>query len=307
MVSSCLLFKVWFMKKLNVICFGEVLFDNFPTHSKIGGAPLNVSLRLRSFDVDVSMISSVGDGKYGNRILDFLNNRGVNTDGIQISPLYRTGQVKVNLNSSGVATYDISYPVAWDKITSRSSYEKQLKESDVFIYGSLACRDSTSRATLIGLLPIAPYRVFDVNLRAPYYSKELLLELIQQADFVKFNDDELYEVAEYLGSKYNSMEQTIVFLAEQIQIETICVTKGAYGAVLYHQNVFYYNSGYRIKVLDTVGSGDSFLASVIYKLLNGEGPQEAIDFGCAVGALVAKSNGANPKLSMQEIAKFMNP
>lgn len=307
MVSPCLLFKILIMKKLKAICFGEVLFDNFPTHSKIGGAPLNVSLRLQSYGVDVSMFSGVGDDVDGNKIIKYLNSCGVNTDGVQVSSSYGTGQVNVVLNDKGVASYDIAYPVAWDKILLRNHYETILKETDVFVYGSLACRDKTTRTTLLHLLKFAQYKVFDVNLRAPHYTKELLLELMQHANFVKFNDDELYEVGEYLGSKYNSMEQTIVFVAKETQTETICVTKGAYGAVLYHQNNFYYNSGYRIKVLDTVGSGDSFLASVIYKLFNGEGPQVAIDFGCAVGAMVAKSEGANPIFTRQRIHKFMNP
>ncbi|RAJ15925.1 carbohydrate kinase family protein [Arenibacter echinorum] len=295
------------MKKLKAICFGEVLFDNFPTHSKIGGAPLNVSLRLQSYGVDVSMISSVGNDKEGKRIIKYLRSSGINTDGIQISSSNGTGQVNVVLNDKGVASYDIAYPVAWDKILTKNRYESQLRETDIFIYGSLACRDNTSRTTLKGLVEIAQYKVFDVNLRAPHYSKELLLELMQHANFVKFNDDELYEVAECLGSKYNSMEQTIVFVAKETQTDTICVTKGAYGAVLYHRNIFYYNSGYRIKVLDTVGSGDSFLASVIYKLFSGEDPQAAINFGCAVGAMVAKSEGANPIFTKQRINKFMNP
>jgi fructokinase len=130
---------------------------------------------------------------------------------------------------------------------------------------------------------------------------------MMKANFIKFNDDELFEIAEYLGSKYNSMEQTIKYVAKKTKTDTICVTKGAHGAVLYNGGTFYYNSGYRIKVLDTVWSGDSFLASVIYKLFNEEGHQEAINFGCAVGAMVAKSEGANPILTKQMIARFMNP
>ncbi|WP_026811330.1 carbohydrate kinase family protein [Arenibacter latericius] len=295
------------MKNIKAICFGEVLFDNFPTHSKIGGAPLNVSLRLQSYGVDVYMISSVGDDKDGKRIIDFLNNSGVNTVGIQVSSNYDTGHVNVVLNDKGVASYDITYPVAWDKILPRNPYESILKQTDIFIYGSLVCRDSTSRVTLERLLKIAQYKVFDVNLRAPHYTKELLLDLMHHANFIKFNDDELYEVAEYLGSKYHSMEQTIAFVSEQTQTETICVTKGAYGAVLYHQKNWYYNSGYRIKVVDTVGSGDSFLASVIYRLFNGESPQQALDFGCAVGAMVATKEGANPILNRENIVDFMYP
>ncbi|NKI27557.1 hypothetical protein HCG49_13385 [Arenibacter sp. 6A1] len=138
-----------------------------------------------------------------------------------------------------------------------------------FIYGSLACRDTISYNTLKQLLEIAKFKVFDVNLRAPHYTKEVLLELMQHANFIKFNDDELYQVADYMGSKYNSMEQIIDFVAKNTQTETICVTKGAYGALLYHKNNFYYNSGYRVKVVDTVGAGDAFLSSVLYKMFKG--------------------------------------
>lgn len=133
------------------------------------------------------------------------------------------------------------------------------------------------------------------------------MDLMNESNFIKFNYDELFEVADYLGCKYNSMEQIISFLAKLSGTDTICVTKGAYGAVVYNNGNFYYNSRYRIKVLDTVGSGDSFLASAVYKPLNGDSPQEALNFGCAVGALIAGSEGANRKLSKQRIYKFMNP
>lgn len=293
--------------KIKAVCFGEVLFDNFPTHSKIGGAPLNVALRLQSYGVQVAMISSVGSDKEGSKIINYLKDSGINTDLIQSNGAYATGQVNVILNDKGIASYDIKYPVAWDKIEHKAIHDTFLKTSDVFIFGSLACRDEASFSTLLRHLKLAKYKVFDVNLRAPYYTDKLLLELLALSNFIKFNDDELFEIAGYLNSKYNSLEQTIEFIAKETDTETICVTKGAYGAVLYHKEKFYYNSGYRIKVLDTVGSGDSFLASVIYKLFNGDGPQAAIDFGCAVGALVAKSEGANPILSNSRIAKFMNP
>jgi fructokinase len=293
--------------KIKAVCFGEVLFDNFPTHSKIGGAPLNVALRLQSYGVQVAMISSVGSDKEGSKIINYLKDSGVNTDLIQSNGAYATGQVNVILNDKGIASYDIKYPVAWDKIEHKAIHDTFLKTSDVFIFGSLVCRDESSFSTLLRLLKLAKYKVFDVNLRTPYYTDKLLLELLELSNFIKFNDDELFEIAGYLNSKYNSLEQTVEYIAKETNTETICVTKGAYGALLYHKEKFYYNSGYRIKVLDTVGSGDSFLASVIYKLFNGDGPQAAIDFGCAVGALVAKSEGANPILSNSRIAKFMNP
>jgi fructokinase len=293
--------------RISAVCFGEVLFDKFPSHSKIGGAPLNVSLRLQSLGVDVALISGVGDDENGIKILTYLKKLGVNPRGILAQKEYPTGVVNVILNDKGVASYDIAYPVAWDKIVLLDDHLNLVKNSDVFVFGSLVCRDEVSRSTLIHLLDHAPYKVFDVNLRVPHYTYQLLVSLMMKANFIKFNDDELFEIAEYLGSKYNSMEQTIKYVAKKTKTDTICVTKGAHGAVLYNGGTFYYNSGYRIKVLDTVGSGDSFLASVIYKLFNEEGHQEAINFGCAVGAMVAKSEGANPILTKQMIARFMNP
>jgi len=130
---------------------------------------------------------------------------------------------------------------------------------------------------------------------------------MNKADFIKFNNDELYEVCKDKGSKYLSLEQNIRYISKKTNTNNICVTKGRHGAVLMYDGKFYYNSGYLIKVIDTVGSGDSFLASLINKLLKNKDPQEAIDFACAVGALVAKSEGANPKITKERINKFINP
>ena len=294
-------------RKIKAVCFGEVLIDNFPTYSKIGGALLNVCSRLKSLGAEVSMISSVGADSNGKDIIRYLRKEGVDTSGILVQKEYPTGKVNVILNDKGVASYDISYPVAWDKIPMLDANEGLVKNADVLVFGSLACRDAVSRSTLQSILKFARYKVFDVNLRVPHYTNERLIDLMKEANFIKFNDEELYEIADYLGSSYNSMEQTIAFIAKETGTDTICVTKGAYGAVLYNNEDFYHNSGYRIKVLDTVGSGDSFLASVVYKLFNEDSPQEALNFGCAVGALVAGSEGANPILTEQRIAKFMNP
>ena len=68
----------------------------------------------------------------------------------------------------------------------------------------------------------------------------------------------------------------------------------------------YNKSGYKINVVDTVGAGDSFLAVLLSKLLTDATPQEAIDFACALGAIVAKNEGANSKISNREINDFMN-
>jgi fructokinase len=287
------------------VCFGEVLWDVFPTHKKIGGAPLNVALRMNSLGVATTIISRIGKDEDGDDILSFLKDQHVSSDSIQVGEDYKTGVVNVMINEKGNASYDIMYPSSWDKITLTKEMIEKVSESDVFIFGSLICRDETSRSTLHALLDKAKYKVLDANLRAPYYTTEVLIELMQKADFIKLNDEELWEISRKLESPFNSFEQNIKFIAEKTNTKQVCVTKGAFGAVLYHNNKFYYNSGYFIKVVDTVGAGDSFLATLIVRLLKGKSPQKSLNYACAIGALVAGQEGANPKLSDLEIKKYM--
>jgi len=290
---------------LSAVCFGEVLWDIFPTHKKIGGAPLNVALRMNSFGVETTMISRVGADENGEDILSFLSSQEITTDLIQVTKEYKTGAVHVMINEKGNASYDILYPSAWDKIVETEIMDKVISEADFFVFGSLACRDEVTRTTLNKLLGKAKYKIFDVNLRAPYYTTDVLNELMLKADFIKLNDEELREISKELGSPYNSFEQNIKFIAEKTNTKHVCVTKGEFGAVLYYNDKFYYNSGYFIKVVDTVGAGDSFLASLIVRLLRGKSPQKALNYACAVGALVAGQEGANPKISEKVISDYM--
>ncbi|MFL9831143.1 carbohydrate kinase [Flavobacterium sp. ST-87] len=292
-------------KKLNAVCFGEVLWDVFPTHKKIGGAPLNVAVRLNSFGIQTTMISRVGVDENGSDIKEFIQDHQSDTQFIQEGADYKTGVVNVMINEKGNASYDIMYPSAWDKIQLTDEMIELVSKADAFVFGSLICRDEVSRTTLYALLDVAKYKILDANLRAPYYTTEVLIELMSKADFIKLNDDELREISRELDSPYNSFEQNIKFIAEKTKARHICVTKGEFGAVLYYDAKFYYNSGYFIKVVDTVGAGDSFLASLTMKLLKGKSPQKALNYACAVGALVAGQEGANPEISDVEIRKFM--
>jgi fructokinase len=296
-----------FKEKLSIVCFGEVLFDVFPTHRKIGGAPLNVALRLASLGANTHIISRIGNDAIGRELIDYVQINGVDISSIQVDEIFNTGDVIVKLNEKGSASYTINYPVAWDKIVCIPEDEIVVKKADALVFGSLVCRDSISQNSLLEIINYAKYAVFDVNLRAPFYAKEILLNLMMQSDFIKFNDDELYEISASMNSPYHSLEQNILFIAEQTNTKHICVTKGSHGAVLYYNEKMYYNSGYKIDVVDTVGSGDSFLAGLLSELLIDRNPQEAIDFACALGAIVAKNEGANPKISSKEIDAFMNP
>lgn len=293
-------------KKLKVVAFGEVLWDVFGNEKKIGGAPLNVALRLKTLDCDVAMISCVGSDKDGDLIINQIKNLGLDTDAIIKSEEFPTGLVNVTLNERGSASYEIAYPSAWDKIVLTDLARNFVSQAEVLIYGSLICRDQVSRQALNELLQMQLYKVFDVNLRKPHYTYDVLEELMYSANFIKFNDEELLEIAMAMNSPFKGLEENIHFIAEKTKTNAMCVTRGKHGALLLWEGELYENGGYPVEVSDTVGAGDSFLATLIASLLTDSLPQMAIDFSCAVGALVAAAPGANPAISFSAIEKLMS-
>ncbi|MGL5112013.1 MAG: carbohydrate kinase family protein [Flavobacterium sp.] len=290
-----------------IVCYGEILFDHFPTYKKIGGAPLNVALRLASLGIKTQIISCIGADSDGKEVSNNLTASGLATQTIQISTEHPTGEVLVNLNDDKSATYTIKYPAAWDKIEFTKEGKEAVLGADVLVFGSLACRDSVSHQSLLQYAALSKFKVFDVNLRPPFYSEELLIQLLQVADFVKFNEEELNEISTLLDSPFHSTEQNIHFIAAKTKTNTICVTKGRNGAVLFTNNQLFYNSGYQVKVADTVGAGDSFLAGLLSVLITENNPQAALNFASALGALVASQEGANPEITRKEIDEFMHP
>jgi fructokinase len=290
----------------NAVCFGEVLWDVFPTYKNIGGAPLNVALRLQSFGVNSAIISRIGDDKNGKEILQYINAKGVDTANIQLDKINETGRVKVILDKDGSAHYEIEYPVAWDRIEVTEKVVETVSSADAFIFGSLACRDDITKKTLLELLQYSNNKVFDVNLRPPFYSMELLVDLMNKSDFIKCNDEELIEICDALNFSSESIMEQIEFLAQQTETEQICVTRGKEGAILMHSGHFLENNGYPVQVADTVGAGDSFLATLISQLLYKKDAEEALNYACAVGALVASKEGANPELDNTDIHNIIS-
>ena len=295
------------MSSVQVVCFGEVLWDIFPTYKIIGGAPLNVGLRLKSFGVNAAMISSVGEDQNGREVIDHLKQHKMDHSYIQKDPDLPTGSVMVALDEQGTASYEIHKPVAWDHIQLTQANIELVSQADVFVFGSLVCREKNSRHTLVKLIDHANFKVFDVNLRAPYYKMSWVIELMKKADFIKMNDEELDEICVALGHEKITLEAQIAFIAKETNTEAICITRGGDGAVLFQDNKHFYNEGFRVIVEDTVGAGDSFLATLIKRLvLENCHPQTAIDHACAVGSLVASKRGANARLTSMEIEELMN-
>lgn len=291
---------------LTAISYGEILWDVFPDGKALGGAPLNLCLRLKSLGLSVKMISRLGSEALAEETRAAIEKFDLNQSLIQEDDSLETGQVIVSLDSGGSASYTIKEPVAWDAIALTEKNKEAVSETDLFIFGSLAARAETSRDTLKELLAKANYSIFDVNLRAPHYKMEHLIQFMKQADMVKMNDEELEEIAQYLNIKSSLIPEQIEAISKHTETQLICVTCGGDGAILYKNGNIYKHPGYTIEVVDTVGAGDSFLAGLIHQLFMAENtPEESLAFACALGSLVAGEKGANAKIARNKIIHKM--
>ena len=283
-----------------IACFGEMLWDVLPTGKQPGGAPLNVAVHLHNFGLDAQIISRVGHDDLGAELVAFVESKGISTRCVKRSQTHLTGVVKANVSDSMEVTYKIVKPVAWDYIQYDAALSELVESAEAFVFGSLAARHAPSRETLYRLLQRAPLKVFDVNLRPPHYSRDVVTYLLRQADIVKLNHHELAEIMGWFG--VSSAEETALrWLAERFQLQAVCLTKGADGAALWVGQQQYSSPGIAVQVQDTIGSGDAFLAALLRGWLAGQPPADYLAFACAAGSLVASCRGATPAISEAQV------
>lgn len=289
----------------SVLCFGEVLWDNLPSGPLPGGAPMNVALHLKRFGIRSIIASSVGNDEKGTALISFLKNAGMDTNYIQIHDSLPTSEVLVHLNEKNNATFEICEPVAWDEIYLTSKLAGVVKNCEALVYGSLASRNLHTRETLGKLLDSNILRIMDVNLRPPFDKQEIVVPLLKKADIVKLNDDELIRICKWFNIK-GEFETLINGLYNVLDIKTLIITIGEHGASIIHEGKLYSHPGYKVKVADTVGAGDAFLAGFLAAFFDKKEIPDALNEACAIGAFVASKPGAVPDYDTKTINDFIN-
>ena len=204
-----------------------------------------------------------------------------------------TSTVTVNLDENFQASYVINQPVAWDEITLNKEAVELAKNSSAIVYCSLTCRNKITRNTIFEMLNHAKLKVFDINLRSPHYDFETVKYLLAKADILKINEDEMAYLKESLNIEGDEND-ILKVLSNQYAIKMICLTLGEKGAKVFYENKFYNQVGYKVKVADTVGAGDAFLATFIAGYLKGLTIPDILNNACRIGAFVASKSGANP-------------
>src|SRR5690606_28099140 len=226
-------------KNIQVVCFGEVLWDVLPTGKQPGGAPMNVAYHLNRLGISSAVISKVGSDADGRELLDMLRDIGVSPAFIQTDDRHATSRVVATIGGDNEVTYDIIAPVAWDFLVDEPRCSALVREAAVLVYGSLAARNRVSRDTLVQLLDHAAYRMFDVNLRAPHYTRETVDLLMRYADAVKLNGQELAVVSAWFGNTSGDENTAVGVLQDRYGLPEIIVTKGAAGASYYCSDARY--------------------------------------------------------------------
>lgn len=278
-----------------ILCFGEILWDSLPAGLFPGGAPVNVAYHLARLGLHPLPVTAVGRDFLGDELLRRMERRGLETACVTRNN-HATGAVLVELDGAGIPQFNILENAAWDEIKLNDAARNSAPQAQAIIYGTLAQRCAPNRERLAELFHLAPkaLRIFDVNLRPPADDPEVIRSLAARAQVIKLNHDELHRLT---GGAFGAgdCEPPARAFSRVTGCDTICVTAGPRGAGLLVDDAWHWVDARPVQVRDTVGSGDSFLASLTRSLLSGRvTPRCMLEHACRLAEFVATQDGAMP-------------
>lgn len=284
------------MKK-RVIGIGELLWDLLPRGVYLGGAPANFAYITTLMGDQGLVASRVGQDSRGLDALRRMEELGVDIDHVQTDRQYPTGVVNVDLDGDGQARFEIAHPAAWDSLEWTLDWQHLAGRADAVCFGSLAQRSEKSRDTIRKFLTAtspATLKVFDANLREPYFSREVLSESMRLADILKLNKDELPKIMHLVDVAHKDDLSSAKRLIRDYDLKVVCITRGGKGSLLVRGDDASEHPGFRVQVADTVGSGDAFTAGLVHEYLHGASLDLMNEVANLVGAWVASEVGAMP-------------
>ena len=294
----------------NVIGVGEVLWDLLLTGPQLGGAPANFAYHAHALGAEAQVITRVGKDDYGREIIRRFHEMGLPETGVQIDETAPTGTAKVALSGDGLAHFTIQENVAWDSMAVTDEAVAVARRADAICFGSLGQRCEASRNTIQYLVAATPpdaLRVFDINMRQQFYSRDVVEKSFRLANVLKLNDDELPRLAD-MFSLTGSTEDQIGQLAQTFSLRLVALTRGPNGSLLYQKDngeVRWSDCPSRpIKVVDTVGAGDSFTAALVLGLLRKMDLDEINTVANEVARYVCSQPGATPALPIEFARRF---
>ena len=280
------------MKKV-IVGIGEILWDMLPSGKALGGAPANFAYHAGRLGAEGWTVSAVGDDALGHEIMDLVSEKKLHTlIAVTDKP---TGTVQVELDAAGVPSYNIMEDVAWDNIPFTAQMEDLAKRADAVCFGSLvqrmASRDSVLR--FVKAMRADALKVFDINLRQHYYSKEVIEESLRLSDILKINDEEIRTVSDMFGLGADDAAACRALISAY-GLKLVILTKGAAGSVVITPDEVIPQSVGHVDVVDTVGAGDAFTAAFTVAYLRGDSLADAQRLATETASYVCSRKGAMP-------------
>jgi len=285
-----------------VVGIGEALWDVLPEGKKIGGAPANFAYHVSQLGFQSEVVSAIGNDKLGNEILNNFNEKKLNYMLDKVP--YSTGTVQVELDNKGVPSYIIKENVAWDNIPFSQTLEELAKHTQAVCFGSLAQRNIVSRETINKFLDamladVDQLKIFDINLRQEFYSKEVLQTSFIKCNVLKINDEELATISRIFGFSGVDLQDKCWNILAKFSLKILILTCGINGSYVFSPGQISYLETPKVEVADTVGAGDSFTGAFCAAILKGKSVKEAHRLAVQVSAYVCTQNGAMPELPQE--------
>ena len=288
-----------------ILGIGELLWDVLPEGPRLGGAPANFAVMAGRLGNHAAILSRIGRDDLGREAVALLDPLPADTSFLQVDPVHETGRVTVAFED-GQPHYTIHQPAAWDSMELTDEWVQLAERADAICFGSLAQRCLESRHTIQSLAAqtaAACVKVFDVNLRVPFFSSEVIQESLELASVMKMNDTEVPLVLGLLGLpvEQDDVQDTLRLGAERLlaefpMLQMIAVTRGGNGSLLVTREEWHDHPGIPVKVADTIGAGDAFTAAMTHYLLRGADLETLNKAGNRWGGWVASQSGAMPDL-----------
>ncbi|MDF7825351.1 carbohydrate kinase [Pontiellaceae bacterium B12227] len=295
------------MKEIFTVAgIGELLWDVFPNHRRLGGAPANFAYHTHQLGAEAYPVSCVGADPLGNEIREQLRKLDVDSAHVVETAAYPTGTVDVVL-SAGKPTYEIHEDVAWDHISFSDDLREVAETLDAVCFGSLSQRSAESRKSIHAFLQSMPkgaLKIYDVNLRQAFFSKNVVQESLELASVLKLSDEELPVLADYFELKGDTIDQ-LMELRRLFDLALIAYTRGPDGSLLLGKYEFDDFPGCEGKAVDSVGAGDSYTAAMCMGVLHGWPLNEVNLFANEVSTFVCMQKGATPILPAELVGKVV--
>jgi len=282
-----------------IVGLGEALWDVLPDGKKLGGAPANFAFHVAQFGLNSLAVSAIGNDKLGDETLDAFDSKGLKYY-MQRVP-YPTGSVQVKLDDEGVPCYDIKENVAWDNIIFTPELEEIAKNCRAVCFGSLAQRNIISRQTINMFLDCMPdnenvIKIFDINLRQDFYTREVLTDSFEKCNILKINDEELVTIGRLFGYPGLELRDKCWLILGKYNLKMLILTCGINGSYVFTPGRVSFQPTPKVGVADTVGAGDSFTGAFCASIINGLSIEEAHQLAVGVSAFVCTQNGAMPEI-----------